>query len=357
MNINIVEQFSLLVKQIESQYLNAQMNNDFKEIEMQKHRLQSVKRILSILRRLDFEINDVSDIKGIRGIGAGTIKRVQEILDTGKLSEIKIKYDKKKRDKINSVKELTNVIGIGTDTAKRYVTKYGITGIESLKKAVKTGKMKVSHLVELGLKYYGVVKGSIPRKEISQVEKFLSKEASKIDSKLKIVICGSYRRGRATSNDIDVVLYHPDVKTIKYIIHPTDYNSDYYFEKFIDKLTKYGFLLDAFSRGYNTEWMGFCKYQSNPVRRIDFKFFPYQSLPNAMLHSTGPFELNQIMRNEAKKRGMKLNEYGIYKKEDNGMETLIPVKSEKDIFKILDMRYLTPEEREYFNTGKVKKVK
>nr|AEX62673.1 putative DNA polymerase family X [Moumouvirus Monve] len=99
MNANIIEQFSLLVKQIEAEYLNAQVENDVKEINNHKFRLKSVKEILGILKRLDFEITDPSDLDGIRGIGTSTKRRIAEILETGKLSELKNKYDKKNNRK------------------------------------------------------------------------------------------------------------------------------------------------------------------------------------------------------------------------------------------------------------------
>src|SRR5437870_3665726 len=113
MNAKIIEQFNMLVKQIEAEYLNAQVENDVKEMTMHKYRLQQIKRVLATLRKLDFEITNISDIKGIPGIGKGTTRRVEEILDTGRLSELKNKYTKEKQATIDSIQELEKVIGIG----------------------------------------------------------------------------------------------------------------------------------------------------------------------------------------------------------------------------------------------------
>lgn len=361
MNANIIDQFNQLVKQIEAEYLNAQVENDIKEIKMHKYRLQMIKKILGILRKLDFEIVDPSDVKGISGIGEGTIRRIKEILETGKLSELKSKYGKEKQEKINSIQELEKVIGIGSSIAKKLVIQHNIKSINDLKKAIKAGKIKVSELILLGLKYYGVVEGNIPRKEVSTIEKFLAKEAHKIDPALEIMICGSYRRGKSTSGDIDLLMYHQDVKTTKEIIQPKNYGLDSYLEIFINELTENGFLLDHMTdKNYNMKYMGFCKYKSYPVRRIDVRFVPYNSLPTAMLYFTGPYELNTIMRTAAKKRDMILNEYGLYKidkNDKNDIKTPVKIKSEADVFKILGMDYLTPEERESFSTGKIKKTK
>ena len=358
MNAKIIEQFNLLIKQIEAEYLNAQVENDPKETTMHKYRLQTVKKILAILRKLDFEIINTDDLKGIPGIGAGTMGRIREILETGRLSELKSKYDKKKQATIDSIQELAKIIGIGSKTAKKLVTIYNIRSIEDLKKAIKKGDMNVSYAIKLGLKYYGIVEGNIPRKEIQQIEKYLVKEINKIDPGLEIMICGSYRRGKKNAGDIDVLMYHSGVKINKQIINPKGSAQQPYLETFVNNLTNEGFLLDHLTDDdYRIKYMGFCKYKNYPVRRIDIRMIPYNSLPTAMLYFTGPYELNTIMRNAAKKRKMLLNEYGLYKVDENGARTALKVTSEADVFKYLGMTYLTPKERESFSTGKISKTK
>lgn len=358
MNTLIIEQFNLLIKQIEAEYLNAQVENNPKEIKGHMFRLKAMKKILSVLRKLDFEIETIDDLKGIPDIGPGTIRRVQEILETGTLSELKNKYDKKKQTTINQIQDLSQVIGIGPSNAKKFVLQYGIKNIQDLKKAIDKGKIKVTDLIKLGLKYYGIVEGNIPRDEITETEIFLANEAHKIDPDLEIMICGSYRRGKLTSGDIDLLMYHPDVKTSKEIINPEKYGVVSFLEIFINTLTDKKFLLDHMTDdNYKIKYMGFCKYKKYPVRRIDIRFVPYISLPTAMLYFTGPYELNTIMRTAAKKRNMILNEYGLYKVDENGERTPLKIKSEADVFKNLGMTYLTPVEREAFNAGKISKTK
>lgn len=356
MNSKIIEQFNLLLKQIKAEYLNARVENQPKEMMMHSFRLKSIQKVTGILKKLDFEITDASDLKGIPGIGEGTRRRIQEILDTGTLAEIKNKYDKKKQQKIDAIQELEQVIGIGSAVAKKMVVKENIRSINDLKKAIKTGKLKVPDAIMLGLKYYGIVEGNIPRKEITDTEKYLAKEAHKIDSELEIMVCGSYRREKTTSGDIDVLVYHPKVKTMKHINNPEQVKLEPYLELFVDHLTDNGFLLDQFTYT-SMKYMGFCKFKKYPVRRIDIRFIPYNSLATAMLYFTGPYELNTIMRTAAKKRGMILNEYGLYKIDDEGARTSVKIKSEKDVFNILGMDYMTPQQRETFSSGKINKTK
>ena len=355
MNALIIEQFDKLIAQIQAEYLNAEVEGDAKDIANHKFRLSAVKKVLSAIKKLDFEITNEADLKGISGIGPGTIRRVKEILETGHLSEIESKYGKVKQKKINSIMELEKVIGIGGKFAKKLVTEHKITSIDNLRKAIDKGKLHVNDKILLGLKYYGVVKGSIPRKEITTIKLYLAKIATSINPDLTTMICGSYRREKPTSGDIDVLMYHPLVKYSNYITNPAEYNLEPYLVLFINKLVEKKFLLDHLTdKNYHSKYMGFCQYKNNPVRRIDIRFVPYNSIHTAMLYFTGPHELNTMMRTKAKKRNMILNEYGLYKIDSNGNKHQLPITSEADVFEHLGMEYLTPAKRESYSIGKIK---
>jgi DNA polymerase beta len=356
-NNNIIDQFELLIKQINAEYLNAEVDGDKNEITKHRFRLQQTKKALSIIKKIDFEIKNAVEMEGIPGIGIGTLKRIQEILDTGILSELKTKYKiKSKQIKIDSIQELTKVIGIGDVYARKLVINHKILSIKDLKSAIKNGNIEVNDKIKLGLKYYGIVKGVIPRDEIQDTEKMFNVIANKIDTKLKIVICGSYRREKNTSNDIDMLIYHPDIKSMKEIFIKHNNGEKSYLELFVELLTSKGYIIDHLTdKNYTMKYMGFLKYNNYDVRRLDIRYISLLSLPTALLYFTGPYELNTYMRQEAKKRNMLLNEYGLYKVDKNDVKKLIKIKSEKNVFEKLGMKYLTPSEREQFNINTMNK--
>lgn len=346
LNTVFIREFQLLVNQIKIELLNAKMDNDIKQAKTHEFRLKNMRKVLNTIKNFDFEITSVDDLDGISGIGPGTKKRIEEILETGKLSEIDNKYSDKKNKKIGDIKELSKVIGIGPKTAQKLMTKYKITSVVELKKAHKDGKIKLSNQILLGLKYYGIVNTVIPRKEITQIEKYLKSQTLKVSPDLQLMICGSYRRGKPTSGDIDVLLFDPEVRTQKQLAKSS------FMESFIDILTADNFIIDNITdKNYQIKYMGFCKYKNNPVRRIDIRFVPYNSIYSAMLYFTGPYELNTEMRSRANKRNMTLNEYGLYLEDSQKGIEQIPINSEEDIFKKLGMKYLAPEEREKYSTG------
>ena len=351
-NERIIELFNKLVKQMEAEYLNAEVDGDVAEANSHKFRIAQTKKVLKILKTLDFEIKSANDVNGIPGIGAGSKKRIAEILDSDNLPELKNKYDKSKQNIIDSIQELEGIIGVGDKLAKKFVTEYKIRSIKELKSAIKKGNIEVNDKIKLGLKYYGVVDNVIPRKEIEITEKYLNKVANKIDEKLELTICGSYRRGKKVSGDIDVLIVHPDLDTMSIAKNPLKYNLPDYLRIFVKKLSKEKFILDHMTdKNYNTKYMGFSKFKENPVRRIDIRLIAYNSLPTALLYYTGPYELNTYMREQAIKRDMKLNEYGLFKIKSDGSEKMLKINSESDVFKKLGMDYMTPEERESFSSG------
>lgn len=351
MNHQIVEQFSLLLKQIEAEYLNAQVENNTKEIQSNSFRLASIKKTINIIKKLDFKITKGNDLFGIPGIGKGTINRIDEILTNGTLSELKNKYEGEKQEKIEGIQDLKNIIGVGDSMARKLVTKYGIRSVKELKSAIKNKKIKAGPKLLLGLKYYGVVQTKIPRKDITKIDKILQSEAAKLNPELQLEICGSYRRGKPTSGDVDILIYHPKIKTMKDIINP---GKKSYIEKLVDNLTADGIILDHLTdKNYHSKYMGFCQFPKMEIMRIDIRFVPYESLPTALLYFTGPYELNTYMRERAKKRNLKLNEYGLYEIDDlSEIVGKINIKSEADVFKKLGMKYLEPTEREAFTSAR-----
>lgn len=76
----------------------------------------------------------------------------------------------------------------------------------------------------------------------------------------------------------------------------------------------------------------------------DITFMPNEEEWGAtILYRTGPKDLNLIMRARAKRKGWMLNEHGLF---DRETKALIAAKTEEEIFKALDMKYLTPQERD-----------
>lgn len=306
-------------------------------------RLKQIINAYNIIKKYPREIKSGNDLKDIKGIGKGTIDRIDEILKKGRLSEIKIaKSDIKSSD---YVANLEQIHGIGHTKAYELVTKYGIKNIEELIKAYNDGKIELNNIILTGLKYHGVYKEQIPRTEVSKIGEYLNKKVKKIDNKLEIIICGSYRRLKPTSNDVDVLLTHPNIKTK---LQLAKQNNNYLLQ-FIKGLKEDKFILDDLTdKDYMVKYMGYCRLSEGrkkfPVRRLDVRYVPYDSFFSSILYFTGSYQFNIKIRRVAEQLGFLLNEYGLYKINGDN-KTRIKITSEKDIFDKLGMEYLPPEKR------------
>ena len=67
-----------------------------------------------------------------------------------------------------------------------------------------------------------------------------------------------------------------------------------------------------------------------------------ESYGACMYQMTGPMRYNLIMRMAAKKRGFKLNEYGLHRRETG---EYVAGRTEQEIFSAMNLKYRTPEER------------
>lgn len=341
MNKHIIDQFKLLINSIKEELINARKNNINKDIIKNSFRLKYMSNFLNIIKNIDFKLtlDNYIKLKDFKGVGKGSLDRVKEILEKGKLKELK-NY----KNNIKDLSDLESVINIGPKLALEYYN-MGATNVNKLKQMIKEEKIKVNEKVKLGLKYYKKYKINIPRKEIDNIYNMLKNifnDINKNETKKYIFeICGSYRRQKPTSNDIDILISKLGTKE-------ENKGSINHLEKIIIILKskiKYNdnkkFIIDSMTDDkIITKFMGFCRYMKNPYRRIDIRYVSYNKFYSALLYFTGSKELNQIMRINAKKLGYKLSEYGLYK--DNVM---IKIKSEKDIFKKLNMDYIEPKLR------------
>jgi DNA polymerase/3'-5' exonuclease PolX len=329
-NSTIISEFKKLIKQIQNDIDHSESK---KQSIVDMYRLSSIKKVIKILEEYPHRITSSEQLKGIPGVGKSSLSRIDEILKTGKLSEIK----EIKNVNEETIEELSKIHGIGRKKAYELINKFNIKSISELKKAVKSGKITLPEGITKGLKYVKYIKEHIPRSEMDSINAYIQNIIPTIDKKLSGIICGSYRRLKDFSNDIDILLVHPKIKT------KDDVEEKSYIEKVVTKLKKDGFIIDSLSDEAVTTklYMGICKWDKNPMRRIDIRMIPYESYYFSLLYFTGSKDTNKKMRQVAIDMGYKLNEYGLF--DENGKP--IHVSSEKEIFNLLGLEYISPEKR------------
>lgn len=296
---------------------------NFEYINKNHFKYNAYMKAIKIIDKLNYQITkeNVDDLLKIKGIGKSIKEKIKDYL----YQQINLV-----EAKINAITELSSVFGIGINAANQLYN-LGITNISQLK----NNKDLLTHQQLIGLKYYNDFSKKIPRNEILKISKLLFKNIKKINSEIIFTVCGSYRRQLPKSSDIDILLTHP-----KYIKGIDDYNN--LLIQIIEYLVDKKIITDILALG-KKKFMGVLKLNKKSLhRRIDIRYVEFDYFYCSLLYFTGSQEFNVKMRQFARKKGFKLNEYCICKMNKKTPEK---IKCEKDIFDILQMEYIPPEKR------------
>jgi DNA polymerase beta len=302
--------------------------------------LKAIEKSIKCLKEYNGEIKSGSQLENeIKGIGKKISKRIDEILETGDLEELK-ELNNLDNNLFNSyLNNLLDITGVGLVRANEWI-KLGIKNIDDVIQAIKDKKIKTTHHIDIGIKYYYDLKEKIPREEIDKIKIIIEKtlnnmnNTNNMNNNLLFEICGSYRRGMNESGDIDILITNKS-KIIKNKINLCE---------IIQKLKDNNLIIDSLTNKGDTKYMGICKIYKI-ARRIDLRIVNYESYYASLLYFTGNKNFNIYIRNEALKYNYSLNEYGLVDMRDNN---IIFVKSEEEIFKILKIEYLKTHERNKF---------
>jgi len=274
------------------------------------------------------DITSAEQIKDLPGIGKKIYIKFNQYLETGTVPLLE-------REKGLPRYDFYKIYGVGPKKAQELVEKDNITSIQQLREH----QDLLNDKQKIGLRYYEDILKRIPRSEIEEFERAFqaafAKVATKDDS---FEIVGSYRRGNATSGDIDVIISSKS-------------GDRSVFKKFIKQLQEDGILLEILSKG-TTKSLTVGKLPDHETaRRLDFMYAPPDERAFAILYFTGSKAFNVVQRRRANEMGMTMNEHGLFhltgkgKKKKKGARVEGDFPTEKAIFDYLGLVYKSPTER------------
>lgn len=291
---------------------------------------KAYQKVINQLKGLKTPISNLDDLNGLDGVGSGIKGKLKAILEQGDLNAAK--EELKNKDVRMAMETMTQVMGIGEVKARELVVNHGVMTIDALKAHADL----LNHKQQLGLMHHGDFLKRIPRKEMDRHKIFIDEIIPK--DRFMYEIAGSYRRGMASSGDIDVLVTLadgiPDVGGA--------------FQSMINVLKSKKYLVGDF--GFGTEkYLGIARLpRFKTYRRIDIMYIPRDRYAFALFYFTGSQAFNISMRNKALDQGYSLSEHGL--KHIRGPNKGIFVTSrvfaiEQDIFDFLNVPYVCPKER------------
>jgi hypothetical protein len=118
-------------------------------------------------------ISDVSQVKGVRGIGKSLLDKIDEILETGHLKKLD---SFNQNPQVVAVTELCKVHGIGLKTATVLMKKHGFMSVDELEKR---GMQYLTPPQQIGVKWFREFQIPVPRSETQQIEAIVSEYANR----------------------------------------------------------------------------------------------------------------------------------------------------------------------------------
>ena len=265
----------------------------------------------------------------VKGIGKALVEKITELVETGELEY----YNTLKASIPPGLIEMLDVQGMGPKKVKAINEKLGVETIEDLEKACEAGK--VAELDGFGAKSQEKILESIAfkrqhashhhrHKMLIAAEPILDDLRSHPDV-IRCDIAGSLRRGKEVSGDIDFLVSAKDSADI------------------MEAFTTRDGILSVLAAG-DTK----ASVLLEGGIQADLRVVDDSEYASALAYFTGSKEHNIVMRSRAIERGLRLNEYGLFKSKEETRDPKLRLdcKTEEDIFAALDLAYVPPELRE-----------
>ncbi|XP_008843819.1 DNA polymerase lambda isoform X3 [Nannospalax galili] len=303
-----------------------------------KWRALGYAKAINALKRFHKPVSSYQEACSIPGVGKRMAEKIVEILESGHLRKLD-----HISDSVPVLELFSNIWGAGTKTAQMWYHQ----GFRSLEDVHSLGSLTAQQAI--GLKHYDDFLDRMPREEAAEIEQMVRTSAQAFNPGLLCVACGSYRRGKMTCGDVDVLITHPDGHSHQGI-----------FSRLLDSLRQQGFLTDDLvsqeENGQQQKYLGVCLLPGpgRRHRRLDIIIVPYSEFACALLYFTGSAHFNRSMRALAKTKGMSLSEHALSAavvRNRQGVKVapgqVLPTPTEKDVFKLLGLPYREPAERDW----------
>jgi DNA polymerase (family 10) len=228
------------------------------------------------------------------------------------------------------LQQLLRLPGLGPKRARFLFESAGVASLDDLKKALDRGK--ISNLPGFGAKMEEVLRRGLgfaaePARvlwlEATRLVEPLLADLRGWPDVLRAEAAGSLRRGRETVGDVDILASSKDPGAV------------------VARFVKSGYARRALAAGptkASVELLG--------GLQCDLRVVPPASFGAALQYFTGSKEHNVALRELALKKGLTLNEYGVFKLCDKKQSKPVAGRAEEEVYAALGLPYIEPELRE-----------
>ncbi|MEO1923843.1 MAG: helix-hairpin-helix domain-containing protein [Nautiliaceae bacterium] len=271
------------------------------------------------------------DLTRLPGIGKDLSEYIKEIVTTGKFH----KLEELQKEIPSGLVEMLSIEGLGPKRVRQIYDAFGVTSLEELKKYAQSGELDKlpgfgPKLIEKILKGVKQLKKAGIRflwAEVEEIAEELRKYLLKFEGVEIVEIAGSYRRKKETVGDLDILVVAKDYPKV----------SEYFI--------KFPKVKEVYSAGLTRSTV----FLENSLQ-VDLRAVSKESYGAALHYFTGSKAHNIEIRKIAIEKGLKVNEYGVYRGDKK-----IAGATEEEVYSAVGLAYIEPELRE--NRGEIEAAK
>jgi DNA polymerase (family 10) len=305
---------------------------DYLEIDGENpFRVRAYRNAARTVRGLGPELKDMvaqkEDLSQLPGIGKELTAKIHEILNTGTARALK-KLQAKIPPEVRQILKLPN---LGPKRVRVLYHDLKIQSLDELRQAAKDGRIR--ELPGFGKKTENQLLAAVEahaerelRFKIADVRPFaesLLSALKKVEGVKQVVVAGSYRRSVETVGDLDILVIADKDSLV------------------MDRFVAYQDVADVLSKGMTRSSVVLRTGLQVDLRRVEEKSFGA-----ALQYFTGSQAHNIAVRRLGRQRGLKINEYGVFKFDER-----VAGDSEESVYNSVGLSYIPPELRE--NRGEI----
>jgi DNA polymerase (family 10) len=275
-----------------------------------------------LLREVASMLDEGEDLTQLPGIGEDLAGKIKEIVQTGTSALL----EEHRKTLPATLTELLRIPGIGPKRVKALYRELGIRTVDQLGKATQEGRVKTlqgfgqqteRHILD----QLNAMKGKEKRFQLAiatQYAEALIAYLKKSPAVKQVVAAGSYRGAKETIGDLDILVAAGPASTV------------------MDRFVSYPEVAEVLAHGTSKSSVRLaCRLQ------VDVRVVREDSYGAALQYFTGSKAHNVALRQLAQQRGLKLNEYGVFKGEH-----VVAGATEESVCAAVGLPWIPPELRE-----------
>ena len=290
-----------------------------------RFRILAYERAALSLRDLKDDLSTMAregTIEEIPGIGHDLAEMIDEYIKTRSIR----RYERERRGLADELIELMDIPGLGPKTLALIHKKLHVRGLGDLKRALDTGRLltlpgfgeKKVESLRRGINLWLAGRQRMPLGLALPLAEELLASVQKIEVVERADIAGSLRRRRETIGDMDLLIISRDTL------------------RALRAFTELAAVRQVVALGPTKATV---IIEGN--LQVDIRAVPRESYGAALQYFTGSKQHNVHLRTLARERGLKINEYGVFRG-----NLRLGGEEEQDIYRILQMSMMPPELRE-----------